>query len=154
MLFLVAIGCNFKCKDNKFVIETDENYPLNYHELAGKWILMYPQNYGYEFVFFDDYGAKITLYLNTAKIKFKGKFLLEDSRRIRIFISEMMQKDEITEHGEKHGFMSVKNSYFLFDGRIIKDSKPKILVLNPITIIAEGRNSEGFFEPQIKLRKQ
>ena len=157
MLFLVTMGCNLKCRDNKFVIEFDERHPLYYHEIAGKWTLMYPQNYGYEFAFLDDYDAEITLYLNTAIIKFKGKFLLEDSRRIRIMISEMMQKDEITDYADytkEKNFVSVRDSYFLFDGRIIKDSKPEILVLNPIRIIAQGRNSEGYFEPQIRLKKQ
>ena len=146
MLFLLPIGCKFVCKDD-FVIESDEKSLLEYSELLGQWVLKYPQNYGYEFIFSDDYNAEITLNLNTAIIKFKGKFLLEDNRRIRIFLSEMMQKDEIT-HGNK--FM-LEDSYFLFNGRIIKS---ETLVLNPISIITHGRNSDGYFEPQIRLKKQ
>ena len=146
MLFLLPIGCKFLCKDD-FVIESDEEFLLEYSELLGQWELKYQQNYGYEFIFSDDYNAEITLNLNTAIIKFKGKFLLEDGHRIRIFLSEMMQKDEIT-HGN---IVPVKDSYFLFNGRIIES---ETLVLNPIRVITQGRNSDGYFEPQIRLKKQ
>ena len=155
MLFLLTIGCKFSCKDDNFSIEFDDQASLlDYSELSGKWMLKYPQNYGYEFIFSDDYSAEITLYLNTTIIRFRGRFLLEDGSRIRITVLEMMQRDEIAVHEKNYNFMPVNNSYFLFRGQILKDSKHRTLVLNPMRIITEGKDSEGFFEPQIRLRKQ
>jgi hypothetical protein len=154
-LFLSAVSFNFACKDDDIAVKSEEkSLLLDYSELFGKWELKYPQNYGYEFIFLDDYSAEITLHLNTAIIKFKGKFSLEDNYQIRIILLEMMQKDEITVHEKKYNFTPVRDSYFLFKGKIVRDSKPKTLVLNPIKIITEGRDSEGYFEPQIRLKKQ
>jgi len=159
ILFLLVIVCvfayKFACKNDNYAIEHDEkSLPLDYSELFGKWTLKYPQNYGYEFIFSGDYDAEITLHLNDVKINFKGKFSLDDNHRIRITLSEMAQKDEITVGEKKHNFTPVKDSYFLFKGRMIRDAKPKTLVLNPIKIITEGISSDGYFEPQIRLKKQ
>jgi hypothetical protein len=154
-LLLLGTVCYFAYKYNNLTVESNEkSSPLDYSELLGKWTLAYPQNYGYEFTFLDDYNAEITLHLNDVIIKFKGKFSLEDSYRIRVTLFEMMQKDEITVLEKKYSFTPVRDSYFLFKGKMVRDSNPKTLILNPIKIITEGRDSEGYFEPQIRLKKQ
>lgn len=125
--------------------------PLNFKTLSGNWNLMYGNDYGYSFRFFKNYRAIVIVYLNTNSVIFKGVYNIENSNAIRINISEMKRVESVKELDLKGGFVKAKSSYFIFNARAISREREKNLELRPRESSIDGKDSEGYFEPYIKL---
>jgi hypothetical protein len=131
--------------------QNDEELPLTFKNVIGNWTLKYSGNYGYTFNFYSNYRALVILYLNMETLIFKGVYTIEEGNKLKINIYEM--KEEHRAAGTKKGFVKAKSSYFLFGGHKIKKNRKETLYLRPLSIIIDGNNSEGYFEPLIKLAK-
>jgi len=129
----------------------DGELPLTFKNVIGNWTLKYSGNYGYTFSFYSNYRALVVLYLNMETLIFKGVYTIEEGNKLKINIYEM--KEEHRAAGTKKGFVKAKSSYFLFGGHTIKKNRKETLYLRPRAIIIDGNNSEGYFEPLIKLTK-
>ena len=126
--------------------------PVDFKSIQGRWTLIYPEDYGYDFRFYPGYKALVILYLRTYSLVFSGVYNLEEKNRIKISISEMKKADTVAGINLHAGFTKVKSSHFEFNaGFQEKDSKT--LILRPVNIIIDGNSSEGYFEPLLKLRK-
>ncbi|OHD63256.1 MAG: hypothetical protein A2176_11770 [Spirochaetes bacterium RBG_13_51_14] len=131
--------------------ETDgAESPLTFKSVIGTWTLKYSGNYGYNFSFYSNYRALIVLYLNMETLIFKGVYTIEDNK-LKINIYEM--KEQHRAGGINRGFVKAKSSYFLFGGYKTTKNRKETLRLRPLAIIIDGNNSEGYFEPLIKLTK-
>ena len=129
----------------------EEVLPVNFKSLSGSWDLLYGNDYGYSFKFYKNYKAVVILYLNSSSIIFKGVYNIEGSDSIRINISEMKREESVKNIDLKGGFSKAKSSHFIFNTRITKSSGKKNLELRPLTIFIDGSDSDGYFEPFIKL---
>ena len=129
----------------------DDSLPVNFKNLSGNWNLLYGNNYGYNFKFYKNYRAVVILYLNSNSIIFKGVYNIESSDSIRINISEMKREESVKNIDLKGGFVKAKSSHFIFNMRITSNGGKKNLELSPQKIFIDGSDSEGYFEPYIKL---
>jgi len=127
---------------------------VNFKNVNGTWSLVYGNDYGYNFKFGKNYRAVVILYLNTSSIIFKGIYTIEDKGKLRINISEMKREEKIKNLNTRSGFNKAKSSYFIFHGKLIKEESGKFLELRPVKISIDGNDSEGFFEPLIKLEQE
>ncbi len=130
---------------------SESDVPLSFKSVIGTWSLKYSGNYGYTFSLSQSYRATVILYLNMEILTFRGVYTIEDGNKLRININEM--KDEHRGGGRNKGFVKAKSSYFLFGGYKSRKSGRETLYLRPMAIIIDGNNSEGYFEPLIKLAK-
>lgn len=130
---------------------TDNALPVNFKTLSGNWTLLYGNDYGYSFKFYKNYRAVVILYLNTTSIIFKGVYNIENSETIRINISEMKREESVKNINMKGGFVKAKSSHFIFNTKVTSIDGKKILELRPQNIFIDGSDSEGYFEPYIKL---
>jgi hypothetical protein len=62
-------------------------------------------------------------------------------------------KDERRAGLPNKGFVKAKSSYFLFSGYLTARQGRATMFLRPRAIIIDGNNSEGYFEPLLKLAK-
>ena len=133
-------------------VSAEDTLPVNFKNLNGTWSLFYGNNYGYTFKFFKNYRAIVILYLNSASIVFKGIYNVEHADSMTINVSEMKRENNIKDINLKTGFNKAKSSQFIFNTRILQGSdRKKYLELRPQKIHIDGTESEGFFEPYIKL---
>lgn len=123
---------------------------INFRNISGTWSLMYDNNYGYSFRLGKNYRAVVTLYLNTDRVIFKGVYTIEEKNLLRINISEMKREEK---GGSVGAFKKAKSSYFLFQSRIVQDNGKSFLEVRPVRISIDGNDSDGYFEPLIKLEK-
>jgi len=131
--------------------QDDRRIPLNFKNIIGTWALKYSGNFGYQFSFYANYRALVILYLNMETLVFKGVYTIEDGSRLKINIYEM--KEERRSGAPSKGFVEAKSSYFLFNGYETAKQGKTTLYLRPRAIIIDGNNSEGYFEPLLKLAK-
>ncbi len=131
--------------------KTESEIPLSFKSVIGTWSLKYSGNYGYTFSLNPSYRATVVLYLNMEILTFRGVYTIEEGNKLRININEM--KDEHRGGGRSKGFVKAKSSYFLFGGYKTRKNGKETLYLRPLAIIIDGNNSEGYFEPLIKLAK-
>ena len=127
--------------------------PIGFKDVAGRWRLLYRGNYGYDFYFYNNYRAIVIVYLRSSAVVFRGVYTIEENNQIRINISEMKNEPSATNINLKSRFVKTSSSYFTF---IVdrEDAKgKKILSLKPGRIVIDGLDSEGYFEPVIKLDK-
>lgn len=129
----------------------EDQIPVNFKTLRGSWNLLYGNNYGYSFRFYENYRAIVILYLNDNSIIFKGVYNIESSDSIRINISEMKRAQSVKNLDLKGGFGKPKESHFIFNTHITTSGGKRYLELKRQTILIEGNDSIGFFEPDIKL---
>jgi len=122
---------------------------IDFGDLHGTWRLFYRGNYGYEFSFNRSYRANCVIYLQGSTLHFRGVYTIDEKRNLRINVSEMKHN----EAGQPGGFTPISTSYFIFGAQRLKQSGKDYLELRPLTIIINGNNSEGYFEPVIKLAK-
>jgi hypothetical protein len=127
--------------------------PVSFQDLTGRWQLMYRGNYGYEFRFFRNYQAVCILYLSTNALVFKGIYNIEAGRKIRINIYQMKNEENVSGINLNRNFVKAASSYFEFKVDMEKTKKEKVLVLTPERIIIDGNNSDGYFEPVIRLKR-
>ncbi len=129
-----------------------ESEPVNPGQIHGRWLLIYRGNYGYQFHFFKNYRALSVIYLNTSAVVFKGIYSMEDATTLRINIYEM-KNSQPANINYYSGFVKTNSSYFLFKIKRYNESKTQFLEMEMIKIVIDGRSSEGYFEPVIKLKK-
>lgn len=129
----------------------DDALPVNFQNLSGTWTLLYGNDYGYSFRFYKNYRAVVILYLNSSSIVFKGVYNIESSDTIRINISEMKRVESVKNIDIKGGFQKAKSSHFIFTTKVLSGDGKKNLELRPQKISIDGSDSEGYFEPYIKL---
>ena len=127
---------------------------INFKNVSGSWALMYDNNYGYNFRLGKNYKAVVILYLSTASVIFKGVYTIEDKNILRINISEMKREEKVKGLNTGSGFKKAKSSYFLFQSRIIQENGRSFLEVRPATISIDGNDSEGYFEPLIRLVRE
>lgn len=126
--------------------------PLSFKSVRGTWALRYSESYGYMFSFYANYRAVVVLYLNMETLVFKGVYTIDEENKLKINIYEMKQEHKTSRI--RKGFVKAKSSYFLFGGHTTKKAGRETLYLRPLSIIIDGNNSEGYFEPLIKLAKK
>ncbi len=131
--------------------QDDGRIPINFKNVVGTWALKYSGNFGYQFSLYANYRALIILYLNMETLVFKGVYTIEEGSRLKINIIEW--KEERRSGGSGRGFVKAKSSYFLFNGYQTAKQGRTTLFLRPRAIIIDGNNSEGYFEPLLKLTK-
>ncbi|PKL16673.1 MAG: hypothetical protein CVV49_14990 [Spirochaetae bacterium HGW-Spirochaetae-5] len=124
---------------------------VNFQNLSGNWTLLYGNDYGYSFRFYKNYRAIVILYLSSSSIVFRGVYNIESSDTIRINISEMKRVESVKNIDLKGGFQKAKSSYFIFNTKVISGGGKRNLELRPQKISIDGNDSEGYFEPYIKL---
>ena len=134
--------------------EEDAEVPLSFKNVIGNWRLKYSGNYGYYFSLSPNYHALVIIYLNTQALIFRGVYTINDENKLRINISEMKDEPRVTALNLYKGFMKAKSSYFLFAGYRVKKNNRAALNLQPRAIVIDGNNSDGYFEPSIKLAKE
>ena len=127
---------------------------LKFRDVQGKWSLMFRGNYGYEFRFSKSYRAICILYLLSSSLIFKGVYTIEEGNKLRINISEMKNEESVNGLNLSKKFVKTTSSYFVFQAEVRKEKKGKMLVLRPQKIFIDGNNSEGYFEPEIKLESR
>lgn len=127
---------------------------INFKNISGTWSLMYDNNYGYSFKLGKNYKAVVILYLSTDSVIFKGVYTIEEKNILRINISEMKREERVKGLNTGSGFKKAKSSYFLFQSRIVQDSGKSFLEVRPVRISIDGNDSEGYFEPLIRLAKE
>ncbi|HQO02284.1 MAG TPA: hypothetical protein PLI62_08440 [Spirochaetota bacterium] len=130
------------------------NGALRFSDFHGRWDLVYRGNYGYEFRFYKSYRALCIVYLQTNLLVFKGVYTLDEKNRLRINISEMKNQNGTRPGNLAAGFTRIASSYFIFKAARLKESGRHYLELRPVSIIINGNNSDGYYEPVMKLRKQ
>lgn len=124
---------------------------INFHNLRGNWTLLYGNGYGYSFKLYKNYRAIVILYLSSSSIVFKGVYNIEGSDSIRINISEMKRVESVKNIDLKRGFHKAKSSHFIFNAKVVSNGDKNNLELRPTKISIDGNDSEGYFEPYIKL---
>ncbi len=129
----------------------EDTIPVNFKNISGNWSLQYGNNYGYNFRLYKNYKAVVILYLSTDAIIFKGVYNIESSDSLRINISEMKREERVKNIDLKGGFVKAKTSYFIFNAKILSSGGKKNLELRPQKIFIDGSDSDGYFEPYIKL---
>jgi len=134
------------------VMVEKKDTPLNFKDIQGKWRLKYRNNYGYYFKFYKNFKSRVILYLHNHALVFKGVYTIENNQ-IRINIYEMKRARRFSNVNSRKGFVKAKSSYFLFKGQIQELKKKKYLVVSPVKIEIDGNNSDGYFEPEIKLKR-
>ncbi len=122
---------------------------LAFSDFHGTWRLFYRGNYGYEFSFNRSYRAYCAIRLQGSMLFFRGVYTLDESNNLRINVSEMKNQ----ELGARGKYAPVASSYFIFEARRFKEGGRDFLELRPRTIVINGNNSDGYFEPVIKLAK-
>jgi hypothetical protein len=125
--------------------------PLTFQNLQGRWFQMYDKVYGYDIRFYPNFKALVILHLNNQYIVFKGVYTIEDTEKVRINIVESKQAFGSGAINIYSGFSKIKSSHFVFRTRIFDKQKSKILELRPKDIIINGNDSDGYFEPLIRL---
>jgi hypothetical protein len=165
LLFLFFIFLIFGCskdKDNAEQSIIDQKpieeavpqnlEPIDFKDLPGKWALRFSGNYGYEFRFNKNYKSLVIIYLGSSSLIFNGVYTIENGN-LKINIYEMKNEDRSENINIYSNFVKAKSSYFLFKAGINKKlGTSKMLVLRPSNIIIDGINSDGYFEPVIKLK--
>lgn len=136
-----------------FLTVTIALYALQFSDIHGRWQLLYRGNYGYEFRFYKNYQAICIIYMQTDAVVFKGVYTFENPQTIRININQMKNADNCCDVNTTTGFTQVKSSYFLFNASITTKNSKKMLELKPLSIVIDGINSEGYFEPVIVLQR-
>jgi hypothetical protein len=146
-LILLIISTQFP-----FRVNGENSLPLNLNNLWGNWILLYENDYGYNFKFYKDNKAIVILYLNTNSVIFRGTYSIENDSTIKINISEMKNEEKIKNLNLKTGFVKIEAAYFVFNARITTESNKKIFELRPQKIFIDASDSRGYFEPFFKLK--
>jgi len=127
--------------------------PLGFAEIAGRWRLMYSGRYGFEFTFTKNYRAICVMYLRSHAYVFRGVYTIEEGDRIRFNVSDMKNEKSAGHINLKSGFVKASSSYFIFHAGLDRSRGRPTLVLKPERIIIDGRNSDGYFEPEMRLEK-
>jgi len=128
--------------------------PVTFETISGTWELKYPNNYGYTFRFFKNYRSIVILYLNNHALVFKGVYTFEGSNLVRINIYEMKKSRRLSGINLHSGFVKAKSSFFKFSVELRERKKNKLLLVRPRNITIDGNNSDGYFEPLIKLKRR
>jgi len=127
--------------------------PAQFKTIPGKWVLMYPNRYGYSFYFSRNFKSVVILYLKSYALVFKGVYTFENNL-LKINVYEMKNSSTTGYINLYRNFTKVKSSQFIYKSNIrTYKSKKKILVINPVKITIDGNTSDGYFEPTIKLKK-
>ena len=126
---------------------------VGFNEIAGKWKLMYKNNCGYEFLFQKNYRAYCILYSGTNALIFKGIYSIEGDK-IRININEMKNEEKVSSIDLRNRFIKTSSSYFIFQVEFpAEKNSNKTLILKSLKTVIDGNDSDGYFEPEVSLRK-
>lgn len=147
IILLIFVGCVMFSPS----VSAEDQLPVDFKNLNGSWSLLYGNDYGYSFRFYKNYRAVVILYLNSNSIIFKGVYNIEGTDSIRINVSEMKREESVKNINLKGGFVKAKSSHFIFSVRITSNNGKKNLELRPRNIFIDGSDSDGYFEPYIKL---
>ena len=127
--------------------------PLDFKDIPGTWKLMYGSEFGYDFRLRPNYQAWVLLYLQNHTLVFKGIYTIEEGSRLRINITEMKSVNSINGVSLYGNYVKANSSYFQFKGSFSGTGKGRTLRLVPERIIIDGNNSDGYFEPVIRLKR-
>ncbi|MCU0843826.1 MAG: hypothetical protein MUC76_02750 [Spirochaetes bacterium] len=119
----------------------------------GTWRLLYKGNYGYTFRFHKNYRSVCVIHLNTSAVVFKGIYAIEDDKTIRINIYEMKNDCNARMPSTGAGFTKTSSTYFIFRAVFSGAKNAPVLILSPSRTVIDGRSSEGYFEPEIRLSR-
>jgi hypothetical protein len=125
---------------------------ITFDDIQGKWRLMYKSNSGYEFRFYSNYRAFCILYYGSNALVFKGIYSIETDQ-IRININAIKNSRNVRKIDMRNKFTKTSSSYFIFNAKLHESKKKSELILKPVKTIIDGNDSNGYFEPEIKLKK-
>lgn len=121
--------------------------------MLGRWSLVYARNYGYEFIFQKNYRVTCILYTGNSALVFKGIYSIEPGNKLRINISEMKNDTANARNPNIYsGFNKAVSSHFLFKTELSANNRT--MIIKPSEIFIDGNNSDGYFEPIIKLERK
>ena len=161
-MFSLLLSCGSN-EDNKSAEQADtlpaqeqeiqeQTEPVTFETIHGQWHLMYPESLGYEIQFYKNYRSLVILYLGNHVQLFKGVYTIEEDSRVKINIYEMKRGESAV--NRESGFFKTTSSYFLFQCYTTGQKQNRRLVLKPVKIIIDGNNSDGYFEPVLRLKKR
>lgn len=131
--------------------------PIVFDDIVGEWQLFYPNDLGYEFLFYKNYRALIIIYAGNHALLFKGVYTIEESNTVRININEMKRSQTVRGFSRTGGFTQIKSSYFLLhclqQGRGKAKSEHRLIV-RPVRLVIDGNNSDGYLEPILRLKRR
>lgn len=140
-----------KIEETKIAPIIEKIKPISFKDIRGRWRLKYANNYGYEFRLYKNYRAIVIIFLKENSLVFRGIYTIESDNILRITLSEMKRVSGVRNLNVRSKFVKTKSSYFVFRANLKKEKKK--LYIRPKTIYIDGNNSEGYFEPLIKLKK-
>jgi len=160
-MFLFLLSCGSR-EDGKSTEQADtlptreqeiqeQTEPVTFETINGQWHLMYPESLGYEMQFYKNYRSLIILYLGNHTLLFRGIYTIEEDSKVRINIYEMKRSESVT--NRESGFIKAKYSHFLFQCYTAGQKQNMRLILKPLKIVIDGNDSDGFFEPVLRLKK-
>lgn len=126
---------------------------LDLSRLYGTWRLLYQGGYGYTFKFQKNYQSICIIHLHTSAVVFKGIYTAEGDDAIRINIYEMKNDANALSPSSGPGFTKTSSTYFVFHASFTGTPKAPVLVLMPTRTVIDGRSSDGYFEPEIRLTR-
>lgn len=141
-------------KEVSSVPDDAEGGTIDFNNLEGRWELLYPGNYGYEFRFTRNYRAVVVLYLKREALVFRGVYNIVEDDKLKINIVEMKRTDNMAAVHRDSGFMKSKSSYFLLNASISEKDGGNLLTMRPEAIRIDGQESDGYLEPVLSLKKR
>lgn len=121
--------------------------------LHGTWRLLYRGGYGYTFKFQKNFQSVCIIHLNTSAVVFKGVYTIENENAVRINIYEMKNDCNAQSPSTGAGFTRTSSTYFVFRASLSGVTPPPVLMLYPSRTVIDGRSSDGYFEPEIRLTR-
>ena len=126
---------------------------IQHSRLFGTWRLLYRGGYGYSFTFQKNYQSICVIHLNTSAVVFKGIYTFEGDDALRINIYEMKNDASASYPPAGAGFTKTSSTYFVFRASFTGPAASPVLVLIPTRCVIDGRSSDGYFEPEIRLSR-
>jgi hypothetical protein len=145
-----AVTVHNQEEDEKHDEQGADESAIDYASIMGQWSLVYGGNYGYYFRFQKNYKTVVVLYLGNEALVFRGVHVI-DAGAITINIYEMKREKVLSMVHSSRGFQKANSSVFVFKGSLLRKNNRSVLKLRPVKIRIDGNDSDGYFEPLIKL---
>lgn len=123
-------------------------------DINGKWIFKYNASYGYEFSFTNSKFADIIIFMKSNFLLFKGIYQIKDTNTINIEVLEMKYSPSLSDIRSGKELTKTSSSRIIFKGQKSISGGKSYLILTTESVKIDGNSSEGFFDPEIKLKKE
>jgi hypothetical protein len=148
MAFLV-----FSCSQEEKSLSKVAEEKIAVENLLGHWENIYNNGLGYEFTFKKegrDTKGEITIHLHDESLKFFGEVLFSQNQLLMTVLKISRKSSAGKEWTRPY---SVTQSKFIFNVKKHDKSSDKGLRMEPLTVLIEGRDTIGYFEPYFILHR-